>query len=750
MANRGDNGLSEYEQEVQTNRDANHAKLVALGLERRLGAHQATVATARVAKKPKPPTKFGVAAQGRAVATQTPCTPKVLMLRLDPKTMEVVGGLGPGVEMHVLHDRTHTELEKGMMFAMADIRNKLLPGISHSKFKRLALKEEVKRHVVSVSDPATLKLWATAGVLKAGGAMHANATNMDGLIATLTLSQHLGNEALGPLVAHVQKAAGTQMAAWALGSPLKPLAATGPPSNLELASPAGGKSAWGYALKLESAPLALQKEMHAMREHWSSQDNPDREDVDSLEPDSYNHNKEGSILRFLGWAQSELNLTPTLTLYNNIGVFMQFTKFLDQRAIERGKDGARAMSKHVQASAAVTALKWLYRGKTDFGVGFKDIKIIRSYRLLEAKYMKAKKKNEKKLSKEEVENWLELNKIREVYKDLSEKVLKGPNKKALQCNEAMLNFHQLRQKHLVVGLFTRIPPLRSQVLRSLRVSKEGYYNRMWLCDKRGAYVLWFPFHKGAGNTNIPDITVVLPKDMNTLITTFITESLPHLCNGSMDNQVSPPASHLFNTPRTKVGFEQNNFSQYMKFQVWKQLTGVAMNAHLLRDVVVTDVYDRACTEAVKDSYSIMMGHSRATQQNTYDRRSHESKSRKAMQDMEGQWELDLNNPQDEMFDEVNDVNETTNSRKRKRSCSKEPAPNSEYELREICGAKEQGDGSIAYKCLWEGYPSDDCTWEPPEHFTSPMAQSMCTGYAHAAKANGTWGEGWESPSFSAM
>jgi hypothetical protein len=69
-----------------------------------------------------------------------------------------------------------------------------------------------------------------------------------------------------------------------------------------------------------------------------------------LEPDSYNHNKEGSILRFLGWAQSELNLTPTLTLYNNIGVFMQFTKFLDQRAIERGKDGARLSNVKARAS----------------------------------------------------------------------------------------------------------------------------------------------------------------------------------------------------------------------------------------------------------------------------------------------------------------------------------------------------------------------------------------------------------------
>ena len=71
----------------------------------------------------------------------------------------------------------------------------------------------------------------------------------------------------------------------------------------------------------------------------------------------------------------------------------------------------------------------------------------------------------------------------------------------------------------------------------------------------------------------------------------------------------------------------------------------------------------------------------------------------------------------------------------------------EYELREVCGAVKRPNGSLAYQCLWEDYPSDDCTWEPAENFLSKASQAICMGYVKRAKTAGTWGANWEPPSF---
>jgi hypothetical protein len=719
----------------------------------------------------------------QAPPTTTAHSLKALRLNLDPKTLQVVvtrGVASACIEMHVLHDRACGELVGSIMFAMPEIRAKLLPGIHESKFKRLALKAQVKKHVSAVMDPALLKLWAEAGVIKSGGARHTNATNMEGLVVALSESKHHDAATLAAIVAHVQQQATVQAALWALESPL-----VRPPA------PAANESIkWTYALKLEATPTALQKELEKMKEYWSTADNPDREDIDCLEGDSYSKLKEGSAMRFLGWAQSALGLTPTLSLYNNVRVFMQFMEFLDERATTRGKGGAMAMTKHTHACAAVTVLKWLHRGKTDYGLGFKDIKIIRTYRKLEAKYVMLKHKKEKKLSKEEIGNWLELPEIRKMYNELTNTISKGPRSNA--SRNSKLQFHKLRQKHLMVGLFLRIPPLRSQILRTLRISSEGYYNRMWYCEKRGAYCLWFPFHKGAGNSNIHDITIALPTDMNTMISTFINQSHPHLCSGKANGEVDPPAPHLFNTPTAQTGFSQSTFSYHMKWRVWFDLTGVAMNAHLLRDVVVTDIYDRECSEAVKDSYSVMMQHCRSTQRDTYDRRSQTAKARGAMQDLEQQMSstptaaltmepppqnprpltsLAAPGPENMSASPAGGgLAQTTigppsapnprptpgprlgKPRKRKKTknstdtCGEEGGAE-EYELREVCGAVTRPNGSLAYQCLWEDYPSDDCTWEPAENFLSKASQAICMGYVKRAKTAGTWDANWEPPSF---
>ena len=70
--------------------------------------------------------------------------------------------------------------------------------------------------------------------------------------------------------------------------------------------------------------------------------------------------------------------------------------------------------------------------------------------------------------------------------------------------------------------------------------------------------------------------------------------------------------HLLVGPKSGQQFSRDNFSRYVK-SMFKKHTGVAVNAHLLRDVVVTELLDRQAPMALRGAYAVSMGQSLETQ-----------------------------------------------------------------------------------------------------------------------------------------
>ena len=75
---------------------------------------------------------------------------------------------------------------------------------------------------------------------------------------------------------------------------------------------------------------------------------------------------------------------------------------------------------------------------------------------------------------------------------------------------------------------------------------------------------------------------------------------------------------MFVGPNSGKEFCTANFSSFVKLML-KRHTGKAMNAHMMRDVVITDLMDRGVSGAVRSSYAAAMGQSLQTQEMVYDR-----------------------------------------------------------------------------------------------------------------------------------
>ena len=96
--------------------------------------------------------------------------------------------------------------------------------------------------------------------------------------------------------------------------------------------------------------------------------------------------------------------------------------------------------------------------------------------------------------------------------------------------------------------------------------------------------------------------------------------------------------HLLVGPRSGQQFSLENFSSYVK-SMFKKHTGVAVNAHLLRDVVVTELLDRQAPMALRGAYAVSMGQSLETQIQIYDKRNQVQQIEPALEDMQQQFAL---------------------------------------------------------------------------------------------------------------
>ena len=208
----------------------------------------------------------------------------------------------------------------------------------------------------------------------------------------------------------------------------------------------------------------------------------------------------------------------------------------------------------------------------------------------------------------------------------------GKAPKATATNKQLKAWCKMYQHYIVVSLFSRIPCVRSQVPRHCQIlplDDDSQRNRISWCDKKSSFCLWFPKSKTASKCK--DVTVPLPSDMTEEIREYQQLALPLLLahakgkelvvdGNSWRTKLKPLelGQHLLVGPSSGEQFSQQNFASFVK-SLFKRQTGVLVNAHLMRDIVVTELLDRQAPMSLRGSYAIAMGQSLETQASIYDR-----------------------------------------------------------------------------------------------------------------------------------
>ena len=398
-----------------------------------------------------------------------------------------------------------------------------------------------------------------------------------------------------------------------------------------------------YYLRLSERSEELNQQIEDCKKFWTSTSDPRRQHDDALKEVSYNVNKEGNFLRFLGYCHRihKSKRTPNLNLYCDYELFTDYLAWLDEQAVLAGKTCALPMSKFARAAAAVAAVKFLHWDKSHED-NFADVALVRKYRKLLKDLMYHKKANYPDLDKDQVPNWVELPELRAAWFAFETKLINTvPEKDADYCER--LEYAKQFQQYVVMSLWLGMPPVRSQVLRSLVYTgnepptSPKDPNRIYFCDKKQTYCIWAPQQKTSKNTIRGAITLALPRaTFVPILKEYLETHWPLLRSVGSANKEEQD-SHLLLSCKGRA-MSQQVFSQYAK-GMWEQHTGKPMPAKLIRDVVVTDLGTRGQPEEVWESYGFMMSHTRRTQQAVYDKRNHTQRTQMALKDIADQLKL---------------------------------------------------------------------------------------------------------------
>ena len=392
-----------------------------------------------------------------------------------------------------------------------------------------------------------------------------------------------------------------------------------------------------HYLRLSERSEELNLQIEDCKNFWTSTSDPRRQHDDALKEVSYNVNKEGNFLRFLGYCHRihKSKRTPNLNLYCDYELFTDYLVWLDEQAVLAGKACALPMTKFARTAAAVAAVKFLHWNKSHED-NFADVALVRKYRKLLKDLMNDKKANYPDLDKDQVPNWVDLPELRAAWFAFESKLINTvPEKDASYCKR--LEYAKQFQQYVVMSLWLGMPPVRSQVLRSLVYTgnepptSPHDPNRIYFCDKKQTYCIWAPQQKTSKNTIRGAITLALPRETFVpILNEYLETHWPLLRSVGSANEEEQD-SHLLLSCKGRA-MSQQVFSQYAK-GMWEQHTGKPMPAKLIRDVVVTDLGTRGQPESVWESYGFMMSHTRRTQQAVYDKRNHTERSMMALEDI---------------------------------------------------------------------------------------------------------------------
>ena len=383
-----------------------------------------------------------------------------------------------------------------------------------------------------------------------------------------------------------------------------------------------------YGLSEPDTPLELAVTLKTVEAYWTGDIVPNREGV----PVSLGTwgSRESRIRQFLGYCKLVHKLDPKLELCKRLNLWHLFFEWLRGRSIEREErrpEGKKmAVSGDLTASggvqfcaAAIMICKWLEKDNPKKGRKFRHIEHIEKLRALLCQ-LRTTADKVKKLDKDSDPCWVEMEDLDAGRNKLAAKVSNVPASDA--SKKAKLQWAQDFQDYMLCMMWTRVPPVRSQVVRSLRLLPLQHQSKAsrlsWDC-KKGCYVMYFPHHKtgstkrGAGYSDM----VPFPTDMTVLINRYISEALPIKLAAANKPVDASFDSGIFLFLNTKGSFFcQPAFSAWVQ-KMWERSVGHSVKGHTIRKIMVTDLYNRPSSLQERLSWAATMGHSLRTQEEIY-------------------------------------------------------------------------------------------------------------------------------------
>ncbi|MBD2095120.1 site-specific integrase [Trichocoleus sp. FACHB-591] len=185
------------------------------------------------------------------------------------------------------------------------------------------------------------------------------------------------------------------------------------------------------------------------------------------------------------------------------------------------------------------------------------------------------------------------------------------------------------QRYLMCAFLTYIPPMRQQVIRSLEVGRSLLWegDRWYICLRSDEYKTgkaYGDFRCEVSNPDFGDGTRFYDYIDAWL---YDCSKLPGLSKLNLSGGLRAtynPEHNFFFTQKNREPMKQHTLSEYIR-QAAYRIKGQAVTPHLLRDMFVTHVMERGCSDADMNALAVAMHHSPETQRELYDKRNKEKK-----------------------------------------------------------------------------------------------------------------------------
>jgi hypothetical protein len=406
-----------------------------------------------------------------------------------------------------------------------------------------------------------------------------------------------------------------------------------------------------YGLSKAEVTPKLAQAFEAMGKYWTSDIVANREGAGAQLKEQTWQDRESMIKRFLGYCRQIHKLEPELELCTRVNLWTNYLEWLKVRSAEREgrKDESTrtTVSGDVSASggvqlcaAAISVCKWLDKDNSKRGRNFRNIAHIEALRGMLCQ-CRTVANHVKRPDKDSDPYWVDLEDLDIARTNLENIVGASPPSDASKSTK--LTWAQNFQDYLLCMMWTKVPPVRSQVVRSLRLlplPHKSEASRLSWDARKDCYVMYFPHHKtGSKKKGAPYSDMIpLPKDVTGHINRYISEALPIKLAAASKPIEANFDSGVFLFLNSKGEFYGgSNFSGYIQ-QMWKRHlpSHKALRGHTIRKIMVTDLYNRPTTLSERLSWAATMGHSLKTQQEIYNLQSRTDLVAPAISDMNKQ------------------------------------------------------------------------------------------------------------------